>query len=93
VRIVEEIVSIDKRGRIVIPASVRRALSIKEGGKLRINVYGSRIILEPLPISLDKTVEEWVTIARETKAEISVKHAEIRKWMSHEYARRKIGLP
>ncbi|MEM1583057.1 MAG: AbrB/MazE/SpoVT family DNA-binding domain-containing protein [Nitrososphaerota archaeon] len=41
-------VTVEKRGRIVIPSEIRKALGIKEGSELSIQIEGGRIILTPL---------------------------------------------
>lgn len=94
VRILDEIVRVDGQGRIVIPSEIRRSLGIREGGRLRLRVYGSKIVLERLSEEgLDERVEEWVNVARETEVKVSVgEPGESWKWMSHEYAKRKLGL-
>lgn len=93
VKIMEETLNVDEQGRIVIPAHIRKAIGIKGRGKLLIRREGSKIILEPFPENLSKSVEEWGNLARTTKAEIfSETIEESWKWMSSEYAKRKLGL-
>jgi len=41
-------ITVEKRGRIVIPAEVRRALGIKEGSELLVEVERGRIVLTPV---------------------------------------------
>ncbi len=85
--------NVDEQGRVVLPAHIRRAVGIKGRGKLLIRREGSRIVLEPFPENLGKSVEEWANLARNVKAEIFSEPSEDGwKWMSLEYARRKLGL-
>ncbi len=41
-------VVVEKRGRIVIPSAIRRALGIRDGMELEVSVEGSRIVLKPV---------------------------------------------
>ncbi|MGB9718778.1 MAG: AbrB/MazE/SpoVT family DNA-binding domain-containing protein [Thermoproteota archaeon] len=91
--IMEEVLNMDKQGRIVLPARIRRALGMVEGGKLAVRLDGSRIILEPIPEDLEKSVEEWSNFVRSMKIEaFTEKPEESWKWISREYAERKLGL-
>jgi len=91
---VEETISVDRQGRIVIPAHIRKALSIKEGGKLLIRVEGSKMVLELLHENLRESVEKWVNLAQSTKAKINTEEPEESwKWISRDYAKRKLGIP
>jgi len=93
VETVEETLNVDKQGRIVLPAHIRKAIGMERGGKLLIRLNGSRIILEPFPKDLKKSVEEWVNLVRNMKVNVSEDTSEESwKWMSREYAERKLGL-
>lgn len=89
----EETLNVDEQGRVVLPAQIRKAIGITGKGKLLIRREGSKIVLEPFPENLVKNVEEWAKLARDSKAEILSETSEDSwKWMSSEYARRKLGL-
>ncbi|MEM2889593.1 MAG: hypothetical protein QXR42_09020 [Candidatus Bathyarchaeia archaeon] len=89
----EETVNVDEQGRIVLPAHIRKTIGLKGRGKLLIRRENSKIVLEPFPENLTKSVEEWANLARSTKAEISSETSEDSwKWISREYAERKLGL-
>jgi AbrB family looped-hinge helix DNA binding protein len=91
---VEDVIIIDKQGRLVLPSRIREALGLKEGGRLTVRLDGSRVILEPAPKDLVKKVQDWANLAMTIKAEaFTEKLEESWKWMSHEYAKRKLGLP
>jgi AbrB family looped-hinge helix DNA binding protein len=90
----EEMLSVDEQGRVVLPAHIRKAMGIRGRCKLLIRREGSRIVLEPFPQDLNRSVEEWANLARTIRAEIFSETVEDSwKWMSLEYARRKLGLP
>ena len=89
----EEGTLMDKQGRIVLPARIRRAIGMEDGGKLLVRLDGSRVILEPLSGDLRKSVEEWADLVRNLKVEAFAESSEESwKWMSREYAKRKLGL-
>ena len=93
VKTVDEILNVDKQGRIVLPAHIRKAIGIERGGKLLIRFDGSRIILEPFPKNLKKSVEEWINLVRSLKVNVSEETSEESwKWISREYAKKKLGL-
>lgn len=93
VKNVENSITIDKQGRLVLPSHVREALGLKEGGHVTMRFDGSRVILEPASKDVKQNVREWADLARSLRAEaLSEEYDESWKWMSLEYARRKLGL-
>ncbi len=90
---VEDAIKVDRQGRLVLPSHVRKAFGIKDGGELTIRLDGSSVILEPVQVDVRKRVQEWEELSRSLKAEIFTEEpSESWKWMSREYARRKMGL-
>jgi len=93
VECVEDNVGVDKQGRLVLPASLRETLGIKDGGQVSIRLDGNRLIIEPTPEDLDEAVTEWAQQPRGRAREAQAGEApESWKWMSREYARKKLGL-
>ena len=93
VNIVENSITLDKQGRLVLPSHIREALGLKNGGHITLRLDGSRIILEPASKDLKEKVQEWMTLALNLKAEaFTEKSKESWKWMSREYAEKKLGL-
>jgi len=89
----EDAVTVDKQGRLVLPSHIREVLGLKEGGHVSIRLDGSRVILEPVSKDLKEKVQEWGSLALSLKAEaFTEEFKESWKWMSREYARRKLGL-
>jgi AbrB family looped-hinge helix DNA binding protein len=93
VKTMEDAIKVDKQGRLVLPSNVRKAFGIKDGGEVTIRIDGSRVVLEPVRKDVKKSVQEWEDLSRSLKAEVFTDEAsESWKWMSREYARRKLGL-
>jgi len=89
----ENAVTIDRQGRLVLPSHIREVLGLKEGGPVSIRLDGSRIILEPMSKDLEGKVQEWANLALNLRVEAFTEESrESWKWMSREYARRKLGL-
>ncbi len=91
--IMDEAITIDRQGRMVVPSHLREALGIKDGGYVSIRLDGPRLILEPTSKDVKEQVNKWTKLARDTKAEAFTEETEESyRWMSHEYARRKLGF-
>ena len=89
----ENSVNVDKQGRLVLPAHLREALGLKGGGEVTIRLDGPRVVIEPVSNDLKRNVREWENLTRSLGAEAFTEEPdESWKWMSGEYARRKLGL-
>ena len=89
-----EYAKIDKQGRLVIPASVRRALGINGEREVLVRVEGGRIIIELTSRDLEAAVDEWVELVKRSSLKPFTEDVEESwKWVGREYAERKLGLP
>jgi len=87
----ESKVTIDKFGRVVIPAQMRRKLGIKAGSELIIELRGSMIIIRPVR-DIDRIVDQWFEKLMNTKIKAKFFRVGGGKWMGDDYVRRKLGL-
>ncbi len=90
---VEYVVRVDRQGRLVIPAPIRKRLGLDGGGKVILRVEGSRIIIEVLDEGLMERVDRWMRLALSLRSEVMVEGVtKSWRWMGCEYAERKLGL-
>ncbi len=90
---VENAIKVDKQGRLVLPSQVREAIGIKRGGQVILRIDGSKVMLEPMRNDVKVRVQEWENFSIKLKADAFIEELEESwKWMSREYARRKLGL-
>lgn len=82
-------VRIDKSGRVVLPAKLRRAANITEGKAIAVAYPGRIVIYQP---KVDKEeIEEWYRKVRRMVLEVKEVAREV-KWLDEEYVWRKLGL-
>ncbi len=75
----EETVKIDSKGRLVLPAHIR--------------LDDPRVITESTFQDIDKKVEKWKETALRLKSKALTEDVEEEwKWMSREYAKRKLSV-
>jgi AbrB family looped-hinge helix DNA binding protein len=90
---VEYTIKVDKQGRLVLPSNIREALGLENGGHVTVRLDGRRLVLEPEPVDVKKRVQDWMKDALETRVEaLAEERGESWKWMSREYAGKKLGL-
>lgn len=82
-------VKIDKAGRIVLPAKLRKAAGIKEGKAIAI-AYPGKIVIQQPRVD-EKEIEEWYNKMKQIVLEVKEVGKEV-KWMDEEYVWRKLGL-
>jgi len=94
VRFMEEKLKVDRQGRLVLPSHLRERLRLGgKGGTVSVRLDGSRIVIEPIMEDLEERVKEWRDMALTLRAEPFTEETEESwKWISLEYAKRKLGL-
>jgi len=87
-------VSVDRQGRIVIPAPVRKLLGLSGGGRLLLVLRDGRIELIPIDRDLEKRVNRWMELVLAIKSKpFSEEGVDSEwKWMDEKYVKRKLGL-
>ena len=89
----EQVVRIDRQGRMVIPASMRAVLGIMDECKALVRLDGHRLIVEVVDEHLEHHVAEWRDLALALHAEAFTEEVEESwGWMSRGYAERKLGI-
>ena len=94
----ESSVTVDEQGRMVLPSRLREKLGIKKGGRLSIKLEDSnKVIMHPqIDDDVETRVKRWAKLALSEKADAGVpdkkrKKTASTKWMSSNYARKKLG--
>jgi AbrB family looped-hinge helix DNA binding protein len=91
---VVQTVKVDRQGRLVLPSNLRKRLQLNpKGSRVSIRLDDDRIAIEPVHEDLDRRVAEWrnTVLASHTTA-FTEGGGERWKWMTVDYARRKLGL-
>jgi AbrB family looped-hinge helix DNA binding protein len=93
----ERTVVVDQQGRMVLPSRLRERLGLKKGGRVSIRLEdSSKVVIERKSAeSVEERVENWVSMALNAREQVSAssgKRPMASKWMSSEYARRKLGI-
>ncbi len=85
-----EIMRITSKGQLTIPVSIRKALKLKSGDYLRVNVENQEIRLKKVetiqPLSSDDPIWSMIGVGESGQKNISVNHdtylsqGEIKRW-------------
>jgi virulence-associated protein VagC len=68
-------------------------LGLKEGGTVSIRLDGSRVVIQPRSEEIEKRIDEWMNLMTRTKNEaFGEETTESWKWISHDHAKKKLGL-
>ena len=87
---------LDKQGRLIIPAKIRKKLSLSEDTLLVIEIHGNQLIIKKKMAVSKEQLKSWKTKLKSMKikafSEEYDQEMESTKWMSEEYVRNKLGL-
>ena len=80
-----DVLTVSTKGQIVLPAPIRKALSIKSGDKLAAYAIGDMVMLKPVKIPTEDDFKAWLDEAQAwaegaglTPADVSSAIAEVR---------------
>ena len=86
----------DKQGRLIIPAKIRKKLSLNENSVLEIEILGNQLIIKKKLVVSEEILKDWKRKLIDMKitafTEEKIPYEESTKWMSEEYVRNKLGL-
>lgn len=90
----EYTVDVDRQGRIVLPAEIRRAIGISGKSKVKVRVRGDELAVSVVNEELEHRIKEWFRRLSSMSIEPFTEKAEYEpsRWYSDEYARKKLGL-
>ena len=72
-----DVLSVSSKGQIVLPAAMRKALSISSGDKLIAYSSGDSILLKPLEVPKEDDCKKWLDEARAWAAESGLSEDDI----------------
>lgn len=64
-----DVLTVSSKGQIVLPAPIRRALSIASGDKLAVCAIGDTILLKPVKVPTEADFKDWLDEAQQWAAE------------------------
>lgn len=80
-----DVLTVSTKGQIVLPAPIRKALSIKSGDKLAICAIGDTVMLKPVKVPTEEDFKSWLDEAQAwaedaglTPADVDAAIAEVR---------------
>jgi AbrB family looped-hinge helix DNA binding protein len=87
---------LDKQGRLIIPAKIRKKLSLSEDSLLVIEILGNQLIIKKKMAVSKEQLQTWKKKLKDMKIKAFTEEydqeKESTKWMSEEYVRNKLGL-
>ncbi len=87
-------VSVDRQGRMTIPAPLRRLLNLDGGGRVVVSYENGVLVIRVVDRDLKKRVRKWVGEVLSVSPKPLIEEYEgdsTDRWVSVEYARRKLG--
>lgn len=71
------LVSVSSKGQIVLPAEMRKTLSISEGDKLAVHMADGVIMLKPVKAPAEEDFLRWMDEAKEWAASVGYEESDV----------------
>lgn len=75
----EDIITIDRAGRLVIPIRLRRRLHLHPGSRLRVRDVGPQLVLDPIPEESQVDEEGGLLVVRGSISHADADHRRFRE--------------
>ena len=89
-------IKMDKQGRLVIPAEIRKKMSLTENTSLEVEIIGNQLIIRKIARESEENISRWQKNLLSQNYPINesdvVDETESEKWISEDYAWKKLGL-
>ena len=72
-----EVLTVSSKGQVVLPADMRKKLSIGSGAKLAVYASGDVIILKPITIPTEKDFAKKLDEAKEWAASVGYRESDV----------------
>ncbi|MHA1144804.1 MAG: AbrB/MazE/SpoVT family DNA-binding domain-containing protein [Candidatus Helarchaeota archaeon] len=88
-------VKVDKQGRILVPAEIRRKMGLNSDSEVQLKIIGNELVIRKISSDLRADVERWKQDLLKFPVHIDVvpegKETDD-KWIGKNYAERKLGI-
>ena len=72
-----DVLTVSSKGQIVLPAPIRKALSIESGDKLAAYAIGDTVMLKPVKVPTEEDFKAWLDEAEEWASEVGYEEGDI----------------
>ena len=85
---------IDKQGRIIIPAELRKKMNLKEESEIELEIYANRLFLSKKVQITPKLLDKWKNslLSHQILPQSEDNSKDENKWYGDDYSARKIGF-
>ena len=89
-------IKMDKQGRLVIPAKIRKKMTLTENTSLEVEIIGNQLIIRKIAQESEENISRWKKNLLSQNYPINESEvsdvSESEKWISEEYAWKKLGI-
>ena len=72
-----DVLTVSSKGQVVLPAEVRRKLSIESGAKLAVYISGDVIMMKPITIPTERDFAKRLDEAKEWAASVGYRESDV----------------